>query len=356
MAQNTQDLIDKFWAGTATAAEQQQLAAQLDARPGEWSAALRRAYDQQLARPETGPLSEAQAARVLSRLHQQLRLDEAVEAAVPAARLVWRGWPQWAAAALLAVGLLLGWYRFGRPVPAVQVAAVRPAPPAAAPLVTRTNPGAAPLALPLADGSVLTLQPGSTVRYYAPFGRAGRGISLTGSALFKVAKDARHPFTVLANGFTTTALGTKFRVLATAPGRVTVRLLEGKVVVRATPASGLTMREHFLTPGQELTVSTRTRQVSVRSFEAVPAPRRPLTVEVPTGLTFEKDDLAEVLAQVQARYHVRIAYDSADVRGLSFSGAFEPSDPLPVVLRAVCSSNNLTFTQTPGQVIIRKSP
>jgi hypothetical protein len=79
-------------------------------------------------------------------------------------------------------------------------------------------------------------------------------------------------------------------------------------------------------------------------------------VEIPTGLSFEKDDLATVFAQVGARYHVRVAYDTAAVRGLSFTGEFAATDALPVVLRAVCAANNLTFIQTPSQVTIRKSP
>jgi ferric-dicitrate binding protein FerR (iron transport regulator) len=223
-------------------------------------------------------------------------------------------------------------------------------------LVRRTNLGRAPLRLPLPDGSVVTLQPGGEVAYHAPFAHGRRDISLRGTALFAVAKDAAHPFTVLANGFTTTALGTKFRVQATDSQRVAVRLLEGKVVVRATAASHLAMREQFLKPGQELTINRRTRQVRLHTFGAAPKPAGPLTVEIPTGLTFEKDDLATVFAQVGGRYHVRVAYDTAAVRGLSFTGEFAATDALPVVLRAVCAANNLTFTQTPSQVTIRKSP
>ena len=103
-------------------------------------------------------------------------------------------------------------------------------------------------------------------------------------------------------------------------------------------------------------MNIRTRQVRLSIFGTGPQPAGPLAVEIPTGLSFEKVDLAEVLAQVGARYHMRMAYDSAAVRGLSFSGNFEATDPLPVVLRAVCAANNLTFTQTPGLITLRKSP
>jgi ferric-dicitrate binding protein FerR (iron transport regulator) len=352
MSEDLQHLIEKFWAGTATAADKQRLAALFGPDEAAWTEHLRQEFAEYPA--ASGPLSEEQSARVLRRL--RWHLDTETEAAPMAPRRA--GWVRWAAAAvlLLAVGLAALRVSF-RPAATGQVARVTvPAAPTRE-LVRRANSGTAPLRVALPDGSMVTLQPASGVAYYAPFGTGERNIRLNGTALFAVAKDAAHPFTVLANGFTTTALGTKFRVYAADSQQVTVRLLEGKVVVRATPASHLSMREHFLTPGQELTVNTRTRQVRVHSFApATPGPRQPLTVVVPTGLAFEKDDLTTVFAQVGERYHVRVAYDSADVRGLSFSGSFAATDALPVVLRAVCTVNNLFFTQTPGRVVIRKAP
>ena len=349
MTPDAQHLIQKFWAGTATAADKLQLVALFGPNEDAWHERLGREFAAYPA-GAAGPLSDEQSARVWARLRWHL----AAEAPAAPAR---RSWLRWAAAAavLLAVGLavLRLSYRPASPAPLAQT--TRPAVPVA-PLVRRTNLGRAPLRLPLPDGSVVTLQPGSAVAYHPPFAHGRRDLSLRGTALFAVAKDAAHPFTVLANGFTTTALGTKFRVQATDSQRVAVRLLEGKVVVRATAASHLAMREQFLAPGQELTINRRTRQVRLHTFGAAPKPAGPLTVEIPTGLTFEKDDLATVFAQVGGRYHVRVAYDTAAVRGLSFTGEFAATDALPVVLRAVCAANNLTFTQTPSQVTIRKSP
>jgi ferric-dicitrate binding protein FerR (iron transport regulator) len=350
MTPDAQHLIQKFWAGTATAADKRQLAALFGPNEDAWHERLEREFAEYPA-GAGGPLSEEQSARVWARLRWQLAAEETT---APRAR---RGWPRWAVAAavLLAVGLaiLRLAYRPAGPAPLAQT--TRRAAPGPA-LMRRANTGRAPLRLPLPDGSVVTLQPGSAVAYYPPFAQGRRDISLRGTALFAVAKDAAHPFTVLANGITTTALGTKFRVQATDSQLVAVRLLEGKVVVRATAASHLTMREQFLTPGQELTVNARTRQVRLHNFGPAPRPARPLAVEIPTGLTFEKDDLATVFTQVGARYHVRMAYDTAAVRGLSFTGEFAATDALPVVLRAVCAANNLTFMLTPSQVTIRKSP
>lgn len=350
MTSDAQHLIQKFWAGTATAADKQQLAALFGPDEDAWHERLGQEFAAYPA-GAAGPLSDEQSARVWARLRWHAATTEA---AAPPRRATWQRWAV-AAAVLLAVGLAVLRLAYWPAGPAPLAQTTRPAAPAPA-LIRRANTGRTPLRLPLPDGSVVTLQPGSVLAYYPPFAHGRRDVSLRGTALFAVAKDAAHPFTVLANGFTTTALGTKFRVQAIDSQQVNVRLLEGKVVVRATPASHLTMREQFLKPGQELTVNTRTRQVRLHAFGPPTAPTRPLAVEVPTGLSFEKEALAEVLTQVGRRYHMRMAYDSAAVRGLSFSGDFEATDPLPVVLRAVCAANNLTFTQSPSRVTIRKSP
>ncbi len=348
MNQDIQRILAKFWAGTATEAERQWLAGQLDAREPDWQQALRREFGQAPDRPEY-QLTEAQSARVLSRLRRQLP-------AATLARGAWHGWGRWAAAAGVALAVGLGAYRYAGSGPHQRPVAVRPPVPAAH-LVSQENQGPGPLRLALADGSVVMLQPHGTLTYAAPFGVAGRNLRLAGTALFAVAKDKQHPFTVEAGGFTTTALGTRFWVRATEPNRVAVQLLEGKVVVRTVPGRGRTMPDKYLTPGQELAVNTLTNQVRIRSFLPA-APPAPLVVVIPVpapGLSFSKAALPAVFSQVERRYHVRIAYDPAEVRGLSFSGTFKATDKLPVVLRTICALNNLSFRQAPGRVIIRKA-
>src|SRR5205085_10866254 len=66
----------------------------------------------------------------------------------------------------------------------------------------------------LQDNSVISLSPGAVIRYDVPFQNNRRDISLTGEALFNVAKDKTKPFTVYAGSLTTTALGTQFKITA----------------------------------------------------------------------------------------------------------------------------------------------
>jgi len=296
MNPDARPLIDDFWAGTATLVERQRLLALLGPDEAEAAAWLLLPDDDAdaagLPGPPPAPLNPEQAARVLRRLHWRLALDAAIPVAAVAAprpRLRTRARrARWAALALAVLVLALGlsWRLMQRPAPAPPLvrqaappgpllpAANRAAGLAASPaLIRRTNAGPAPLRLPLPDGSVVTLEAHSTLTY-APFELAGRELSLRGAALFAVKKDAARPFTVEAGGFTTTALGTRFRVVSRAGGRVSVRLLRGRVVVRPVEGSAFAMQPQYLTPGRELSANTRTQEVRVGAFDSVAVPPR----------------------------------------------------------------------------------
>jgi ferric-dicitrate binding protein FerR (iron transport regulator) len=356
MEQTTQQLIDKFWNGTATDAEKQRLSDALESPGADWQADLRRAFEQQ--NPASGPLTDGQSARVLMRIHRQL----VGEAERQPRFVIWRHWGRWAAAAmlLLVAGLAI-WMHTRSAQPSPALAQRQPA--SRWQLTHHTNHAKTAQRLSLADGSTLTLQPGSQVSYYEPFGKSSRNISMNGDVLYAVAKDPAHPFTVLAEGITTTALGTQFRVKVTNQHRVSVKLLEGRVVVRATPASGLTMTDTYLRPGQELNVDMRSAQLSVTDFRSVSAsaamtnqPMVPPAHSTPSGLVFAKEPLETVLNRVSQRYNVPIDFNPADVQGLSFSGSFAAADSLRMVLNAVCLTNNLSFAQEAGRVTISRLP
>lgn len=95
--------------------------------------------------------------------------------------------------------------------------------------------GARPRTFPLADGSRVTLAPGSTLRSRGTFGDSSRTLELTGEALFNVAA-GRVPFRVAAAGITVEDISTAFavRAIAAAPGavpRALVAVTQGDVRV-----------------------------------------------------------------------------------------------------------------------------
>ena len=257
---------------------------------------------------------------------------------------------KWLVAACVA-GLIItsGWYilgtsKKGRPP---VMAAVKPV------VHTVSNSFNKAITTILQDGSVVTLEAKSAISYYQPFDSLKRDISLTGKAFFKVAKDAQRPFTVYANGIATTALGTQFWVDARTD-TMTVRLLEGKVVVRAVAKTA--MQEVFLKPGELVAINEQTGAWAVTTFKTGDANNKPVmrSATNTVALAFDKTPLPEVFNAIHKKYHVVLQYNATDLQSLSFTGTFMGSDSLQTILAIICNTNDLTFKQEREVVVISK--
>lgn len=214
-----------------------------------------------------------------------------------------------------------------------------------------TKPGEDTLTLP--DNSVVLLTPGSSIRYLEHFETHARNIQLQGRALFEVTHDSTKPFTVTANGFATTALGTRFIVDGTKPV-VSIRLLKGRVVVNATRDAGMALQKVYLTPGQELRINTATKHFDRITPESNQAHSRNIEGDSVTALSFEKTSLAVVFERLSKYYKTPILYDKAEVQGLSFTGDFSPTDELGLALKVICNINHLSFKKESDRIVISK--
>lgn len=136
-----------------------------------------------------------------------------------------RWWLPLGAAAALAVGAGLVWWRGATPAPVVSTAQ---------PQAYRVLAGSAHRIV-LDDGSVVELREGSEVR--PEFSPSERRVRLVrGEAYFTVAKDAARPFFAVAGTTTVRAVGTAFNVRFD-PDQTEVLVTEGRVRVFADEAS-----------------------------------------------------------------------------------------------------------------------
>lgn len=219
----------------------------------------------------------------------------------------------------------------------------------------------------LPDGSTVQLSAGSAIRYPEHFELHARDIELEGKALFEVAKDPSRPFTVTAAGFTTTALGTRFIVNELIKNHVHIHLLRGKIVVRASSAARMTMKPVYLVPGQELNINTQLKHFNIDTvlnnnagnlFPSLPRNKhKDKTKEIDDNnlsLSFDKADLINVFQALEKHYGIKIVFDKAEVRDLSFTGSFEPSDKPEFALHVICSMNGLSVTKKSGYILITK--
>ncbi|SFC25394.1 protein of unknown function [Parapedobacter composti] len=225
--------------------------------------------------------------------------------------------------------------------------------------VSNTNDGDNPTTISLEDGTVVYLSPGSSIAYVKGFSDASREIDLNGEARFDVARDTLRPFTVRAKGYTTTALGTSFVVNTAVPNRIFVKLLTGKVVVRATEQSGVILADIYLKPGEELNINELSGRWSVS--QKTPAPiinddrieNSRVVWEEKGRLMFNKAPLKEVFARIAASHGQTVDLASVRLDGLTFTGTFEPTDSLHVMLNVICNMNDLTYEDDNGKLRIR---
>lgn len=120
--------------------------------------------------------------------------------------------------------------------------------------------------LHMADGSEVTLAPGSAVSINNKDGR--RSVTLlAGEALFSVVHDPVHPFVVKTGNFTTTDIGTVFDVRRTESG-VDVAVRSGRVQVSG---GSILAQDRELGAGRGLTASASGFHADERSAEQVGA-------------------------------------------------------------------------------------
>ena len=207
-------LIQKFWAKTISGGELLELRRLLDKDD-----ALRETLGAGFFDALTGERKTdlpVGSERILNALHREIELKRKPEIRRRATvRRIW-----WAAAAsvVLAAGLFMFGGNHNDPGKTVLAGLNK----VKATQSTITNVTDTVQSVLLKDGSLVNLYPNSSLLLMEPFVNERRDIILTGRAFFKVAKDQHRPFTVFANGFATTALGTAFTVDTKVKGMVSV--------------------------------------------------------------------------------------------------------------------------------------
>ncbi|MDE6629464.1 MAG: FecR domain-containing protein [Muribaculaceae bacterium] len=193
-------------------------------------------------------------------------------------------------------------------------------------------------AVTLPDGSVVTLNGGSSVTYPASFdGYDRREVLLMGEACFKVAKDRKHPFVVRGGEMDITALGTEFNVKAYPETSTThATLLEGSVRVQAgEDASGIVLQ-----PSEQISFNRRTGEVerSLARPDDVTAWQR-------GEIVFNNLTLPEILAELNNRFSHRFVYNAAQLPDDRFTFRFRKGMTINDVMAIVSDvAGNITVS------------
>jgi transmembrane sensor len=174
--------------------------------------------------------------------------------------------------------------------------------------------------LTLSDGTVVSLNSGTTLKYPEQFGINGkRNVYLTGEAFFEVAKDKQHPFIVNANKVDIEVLGTKFNVSAY-PENPTVNstLVEGSIqMYEAENKQNIVL----LKPNQMATWQNNSKKITTKEVD--PAFYAAWTKG---ELAFKDTPFSTIVKIIQRTYDVEIINENAVLAKQNFTGTIKISD------------------------------
>ena len=180
----------------------------------------------------------------------------------------------------------------------------------------------------LPDGTMVSLNSGSTLLYPESFKGDSRIVYLSGMANFSVAKDPSKPFIVKTAHMDVQALGTTFCVQSFM-GEPTVRttLKEGKVKVDIGSGS---VKSYILNPGMQLIYTPSGNSVSLAMVDA------DKVMGWQDGhLSFTNASFPEIASAIERRFNVSIGFNSVNMRQNSLNVRFQPGESLEDVLNVL---------------------
>lgn len=205
-------------------------------------------------------------------------------------------------------------------------------------------------AIRLQDHSIVTLSPGSSIRYEMQ-GSESRKISLKGDAFFHVTKDSTRPFYVFSNGLTTKVLGTRFKVSAYNQSEgVKVEVSSGKVkVFREDDIKGdVEPAGIILTPNQSAIYLAKDVEL-IKSV--VEKPRVLVSPQKLKTYTYVNTPISQIFKGLEEIYGIKVVYDKEKFKDcklnmtLSDESLFEKLELIGKVVEA-------RYNVLDGQVVI----
>ena len=198
----------------------------------------------------------------------------------------------------------------------------------------------------LPDGTKITLNSESTLKYSTNYNQSDRAVELVGEAYFEVAKNKKIPFVVKAGKLEIEAKGTAFNIKAyPTDNSISTTLTEGKIEVK-TPLDVLNMipneRMEYNNTDQTFRKLTLTDAVGSIGW-------------LNDELSFENATLAEVVANFSRIYNIDIQFASESIKEQRFTGKIN-NNSLLSVLRIISFTSPIRFEQKDSVVILYEVP
>lgn len=182
--------------------------------------------------------------------------------------------------------------------------------------------------LVLSDGSQVTLNSGSKLRYPVTFlANSPRTVYLEGEAFFSIEKDENSPFTVITDNMNTRVYGTKFNVSSYPDESITTTvLIEGSVSVYK--ANNHNNQEPIIIePGQRASIEREqivVDEVDVSNYIGWKEGK----------LIFSDSTFDDILKRLERHFNVKIENRLGQLKNKRFTGTFT-KEPLDEILNVI---------------------
>lgn len=198
------------------------------------------------------------------------------------------------------------------------------------------------------DGSKVTLNSASSIRFPEQFEGSKREVYLEGEAYFEVAHNPDQPFIVYAQDVEVQVLGTKFNVQGWSEDTsVEVAVREGKVAVGSSNAAA---------GNQQTVVLTKGLFTSVENGEAPSSPQRVNIFNhllwTNGGLHFDNVPFIKVVRDIERRFNVQVSGIPEELKDVPFTGTFQYAD-LDEVLSVVGAAMHIEYERNGMNISIQ---
>ena len=194
----------------------------------------------------------------------------------------------------------------------------------------------------LNDGTKVSLNADSKMKYPVVFDSICRKVYLEGEAYFDVVKDEELPFYVEGRDFTVRVLGTSFNVMNYEDEkRADVTLVSGRIEMNVKDTSV------YMMPGNQVIIKSG-EIVEMRKVDV-----KPYISWMEDKFCFENERLELILRKLSRWYDVKIVCDNSTIGNIRFSG-YVPNDiGIKEVLELLEETTDIEFVEYGGFFHVR---
>jgi transmembrane sensor len=215
------------------------------------------------------------------------------------------------------------------------------------------NNGTQSMIFKLLDGSKITLEPNSELRYSNEFGKQKREVFLTGEAFFEVTKDAQKPFLIYTEKLVTKVVGTSFSIKAyKKDNSISVSVRTGKVTVynqETKSINGKTISTEIVLIPNQKAVFEKNQELLIKTLVEKPVQLKDFASD--TNMNFEGAKVAEVFYILEKMYGVKISFDKDVFNKCSITADIR-NENLYQKLDLICEITQSKYEIVDGEILV----